>query len=133
MAQRLAFGLATGSHMIWVKEGHLATLSIPDHQEAARGTLRCLIRNSGLTVDEFLALSRPEANRRCRIFTFDPHSRLFWGAYYFLAPSIDTAAKEKKASWLMARALPLLLLLAAVIPNTALARTASLAETRSGW
>lgn len=45
-----------GSHMILVKEGHMATLSVPDHKEVARGTLRRLARAAGLTVDEFLAL-----------------------------------------------------------------------------
>ena len=29
-----------GSHMILVKTGHMATLSVPDHREIARGTLR---------------------------------------------------------------------------------------------
>ena len=47
-----------GSHMILVKEGHMATLSVPDHREVARGTLRSLIRASGLSVDEFLNLTR---------------------------------------------------------------------------
>lgn len=28
-----------GSHIILVKEGHIATLSVPDHREVARGTL----------------------------------------------------------------------------------------------
>ena len=45
-----------GSHMILVKSGHMATLSVPDHREVARGTLRSLIRSSGLTVEEFAAL-----------------------------------------------------------------------------
>ena len=45
-----------GSHMILVKPGHMATLSVPDHREIARGTLRSLIRSSGLTVEEFVAL-----------------------------------------------------------------------------
>ena len=45
-----------GSHMIMVKDGHMATLSVPDHREVAKGTLRSLIRSSGLTVDEFVAL-----------------------------------------------------------------------------
>jgi hypothetical protein len=31
-------------------------LTIPDHRELAKGTLRSLIRAAGLTVDEFLAL-----------------------------------------------------------------------------
>jgi predicted RNA binding protein YcfA (HicA-like mRNA interferase family) len=46
-----------GSHMILVKAGHMATLSVPDHREIARGTLRSLIRSSGLTVEEFVALA----------------------------------------------------------------------------
>ncbi|MGH8020493.1 MAG: type II toxin-antitoxin system HicA family toxin [Opitutaceae bacterium] len=47
-----------GSHMILVKDGSWATLSVPDHREIAPGTLRSLIRASGLTVDEFLALTK---------------------------------------------------------------------------
>jgi predicted RNA binding protein YcfA (HicA-like mRNA interferase family) len=47
-----------GSHMILVKDGHMATLSVPDHREVAKGTLRSLIRSSGLTVEEFAALVR---------------------------------------------------------------------------
>ena len=46
-----------GSHMILVKPGHMATLSVPDHREVAKGTLRSLIRASGLTVEEFAALA----------------------------------------------------------------------------
>ena len=44
-----------GSHIILVKPGHPATLSVPDHKEVARGTLRALIRRANLTVEEFLA------------------------------------------------------------------------------
>jgi predicted RNA binding protein YcfA (HicA-like mRNA interferase family) len=47
-----------GSHIILVKDGSWATLSVPDHREVAPGTLRSLIRASGLTVDEFLALTK---------------------------------------------------------------------------
>lgn len=43
-----------GSHIVMVKENHIATLSIPDHKEVAKGTLRSLIRSAGLTVSEFL-------------------------------------------------------------------------------
>lgn len=43
-----------GSHIILVKDGARATLSVPDHKEVARGTLRGLIRAAGLSVDEFL-------------------------------------------------------------------------------
>jgi len=46
-----------GSHMILVKEGHMATLSVPDHKEVAKGTLRSLVRSSGLTAEEFTALA----------------------------------------------------------------------------
>jgi predicted RNA binding protein YcfA (HicA-like mRNA interferase family) len=45
-----------GSHVILVKPGHMATLSVPDHREVAKGTLRSLIRSSGLTMEEFAAL-----------------------------------------------------------------------------
>ena len=41
------------SHIIMIKEGEMATLSVPDHKEVAKGTLRSLIRSAGLTVDEF--------------------------------------------------------------------------------
>ena len=41
------------SHIIMVKEGELATLSVPNHRTVAKGTLRSLIRAAGLTVAEF--------------------------------------------------------------------------------
>ena len=40
----------SGSHIIMVKEGEISTLSVPEHREVAKGTLRTLIRASGLTV-----------------------------------------------------------------------------------
>ena len=43
-----------GSHIIMVKDGEMATLSVPDHKELAKGTLRSLIRSAGLTVDAFV-------------------------------------------------------------------------------
>ncbi len=42
-----------GSHIIMVKDEQIATLSIPDHDEVAQGTLRGLIRSAGLSVAEF--------------------------------------------------------------------------------
>ncbi len=39
--------------MVLTKLGSLVSLSIPDHRELAPGTLRKLIRLSGLTVEEF--------------------------------------------------------------------------------
>jgi predicted RNA binding protein YcfA (HicA-like mRNA interferase family) len=43
-----------GSHIILTKEGYPATLSVPNHNEVARGTLRSLISKAEITVDEFL-------------------------------------------------------------------------------
>ncbi len=45
----------SSSHIIMVKEGAMASLSVPDHREVAKGTLRGLIRAAGLTVGEFVA------------------------------------------------------------------------------
>jgi predicted RNA binding protein YcfA (HicA-like mRNA interferase family) len=48
-----------GSHIILIREGHTATLSVPKHPEVARGTLRSLITRAGPTVEQFLdALKR---------------------------------------------------------------------------
>ena len=46
-----------GSHIIMTKPGHIATLSIPNHTEVARGTLRSLIAKTGLTIEQFLDTS----------------------------------------------------------------------------
>lgn len=53
--ERLGWRVARqrGSHIIMVKPNHIATLSVPNHKEVAQGTLRSLIRASGITVDEF--------------------------------------------------------------------------------
>lgn len=46
-----------GSHMILRKETPpYRRLTVPDHKEVARGTLRAIIRQAGLTVDEFCGL-----------------------------------------------------------------------------
>lgn len=45
-----------GSHMVLTKPGVRANLTVPQHPELATGTLRALIRTSGLTVDQFLEL-----------------------------------------------------------------------------
>ena len=45
-----------GSHVILVKAGHIASLSIPQHRELAPGTLRALIRAAQMTVDDYVAL-----------------------------------------------------------------------------
>ena len=46
----------TGSHIILVKSGSVLTLSVPAHRELKPGTLRALIRKSGLSVAEFTEL-----------------------------------------------------------------------------
>ena len=45
-----------GSHLVMIKPGVRVNLSIPQHKELSVGTLRALIRNASLTVDEFLKL-----------------------------------------------------------------------------
>lgn len=44
-----------GSHLLLTKPGSIATLSVPDHPQVARGTLRALIAKAGLSVEQFLA------------------------------------------------------------------------------
>jgi predicted RNA binding protein YcfA (HicA-like mRNA interferase family) len=43
-----------GSHIVLIKPGHVASLSVPDHREVARGTLRSLLRASGVAIEDFL-------------------------------------------------------------------------------
>ena len=45
-----------GTHLVLVKTGVRVNLSIPQHKELSVGTLRALIRNAGLSVEEFLKL-----------------------------------------------------------------------------
>jgi predicted RNA binding protein YcfA (HicA-like mRNA interferase family) len=54
--QKLGWEVARqrGSHIIMTKPGHLATLSIPDHSEVARGELFGVISKVGLTIDQFI-------------------------------------------------------------------------------
>ena len=47
-----------GSHLVLVKAGNRANLSVPQHKELAPGTLRALIRAAGMDVEEFLDLVR---------------------------------------------------------------------------
>jgi predicted RNA binding protein YcfA (HicA-like mRNA interferase family) len=55
--ERLGWRVARqqGSHIVMIKEGHIATLSIPAHKEVAKGTLRGLIRSANMGVQEFCA------------------------------------------------------------------------------
>ena len=42
-----------GSHMILRRNEPFAQVVVPDHKEIDRGTLRAIIRQANLTVDEF--------------------------------------------------------------------------------
>jgi predicted RNA binding protein YcfA (HicA-like mRNA interferase family) len=45
-----------GSHLVMSKSNIRVNLSIPQHKELSIGTLRSLIRNAGISVEEFLNL-----------------------------------------------------------------------------
>jgi predicted RNA binding protein YcfA (HicA-like mRNA interferase family) len=45
-----------GSHMILRRDDPFAQVVIPDHKELDRGTLRAIIRQAGLSVDNFVKL-----------------------------------------------------------------------------
>jgi predicted RNA binding protein YcfA (HicA-like mRNA interferase family) len=45
-----------GSHIVLRRNDPFAQLVVPDHKELDRGTLRAIIRQSGLNVDEFVKL-----------------------------------------------------------------------------
>jgi predicted RNA binding protein YcfA (HicA-like mRNA interferase family) len=45
-----------GSHITMVRKTPPAQTTIPNHKELDRGMLRAIIRQAGLTVDEFIAL-----------------------------------------------------------------------------
>jgi predicted RNA binding protein YcfA (HicA-like mRNA interferase family) len=45
-----------GSHIILVLDIPRITVSVPDHKELDRGTLRAIIRQIGLSVDEFIEM-----------------------------------------------------------------------------
>lgn len=45
-----------GSHITMVRKIPPAQTTVPNHKELDRGTLRAIIRQAGLTVDDFIAL-----------------------------------------------------------------------------
>jgi predicted RNA binding protein YcfA (HicA-like mRNA interferase family) len=45
-----------GSHITMVRKAPPAQTTIPNHKELDRGTLRAIIRQASVTVDEFIAL-----------------------------------------------------------------------------
>ncbi|MFQ6016311.1 MAG: type II toxin-antitoxin system HicA family toxin [Anaerolineae bacterium] len=46
----------TGSHLILRRDEPFAQVVVPDHKVLDRGTLRAIIRQTGLGVDEFISL-----------------------------------------------------------------------------
>ena len=45
-----------GSHITLVRQDPSTQLTVPNHKTIAKGTLRSLIRDAGLSVDEFIGL-----------------------------------------------------------------------------
>jgi predicted RNA binding protein YcfA (HicA-like mRNA interferase family) len=45
-----------GSHFVLVRKSPRAQTTIPNHKELDRGTLRAIIRQASLTVEEFVSL-----------------------------------------------------------------------------
>jgi len=55
--QKLGYAVdhQTGSHFI-LRHPQMRRLTVPNHRELAKGTLRALIREAGLTKEEFVGL-----------------------------------------------------------------------------
>jgi len=47
-----------GSHMTLRRDNPFTQVIVPDHKELDRGTLRAIIRQAGLSVDEFVRLMK---------------------------------------------------------------------------
>ena len=56
--EKVGFKIARqrGSHIVLVRDNPKATVIVPNHKELDRGTLRAIIRQLDLTVDEFILL-----------------------------------------------------------------------------
>ncbi len=56
--KKIGFSIRTqeGSHVILIREFPKTRLSIPNHKELDKGTLRAIIRQAGITVDDFISL-----------------------------------------------------------------------------
>ena len=48
----------TGSHLVLRRDEPFAQVVVPDHKVLDRGTLRAIIRQADLSVDEFVSLLR---------------------------------------------------------------------------
>jgi predicted RNA binding protein YcfA (HicA-like mRNA interferase family) len=47
-----------GSHITLRRDNPFTQVVVPDHKELDRGTLRAIVRQAGLSVDEFVRLMR---------------------------------------------------------------------------
>ncbi|MBX3003912.1 MAG: type II toxin-antitoxin system HicA family toxin [Anaerolineales bacterium] len=45
-----------GSHVVLRRANPLTQLTVPDHKELDRGTLRAILRSADISVDDFIAL-----------------------------------------------------------------------------
>jgi len=45
-----------GSHIVLRRDDPFTQIVVPDHKELDRGTLRAIIRQAGLSIDEFVEL-----------------------------------------------------------------------------
>ncbi len=56
--ERVGFHLKRqeGSHMILRRDSPFAQVVVPDHRELDRGTLRAILRQAGIGVEDFLKL-----------------------------------------------------------------------------
>ncbi|MBI4753516.1 type II toxin-antitoxin system HicA family toxin [Candidatus Desantisbacteria bacterium] len=56
--QKIGFYLKRqeGSHIILRLDNPFTQVVVPDHKELDRGTLRAIIRQSGISIDEFIRL-----------------------------------------------------------------------------
>ena len=52
------FRRQAGSHMILRREAPYARVVVPDHKRVRPGTLRRIVADAGLTVDEFVQLTK---------------------------------------------------------------------------
>ena len=50
------FKRQVGSHIVLRRDDPFAQLVVPDHKELDRGTLRAIIRQAGMSVEEFLEM-----------------------------------------------------------------------------
>jgi predicted RNA binding protein YcfA (HicA-like mRNA interferase family) len=46
----------SGSHITLIRESPPVRVTVPNHKPIARGTLRNILRDAGITVEEFIAL-----------------------------------------------------------------------------